>query len=74
MQNPFAGDATEKSAPKKVVYGKKKPTKKDTVPGDPADKAAMEEQVAAAERQAAEESANRAKVTFGLHMSHMLSV
>ena len=62
-----AADATEKSAPKKVVYGKKKPTKKDNGPGEPADKAAVEEQAALAERQAAEESARRAQVTSRLH-------
>ena len=69
LQCLFAGDATEKLAPKKVVYGKKKPTKKDTLPADPADKVAMEEQVAAAKQQAAEEAAKRAQVTPWLHTS-----
>ncbi len=64
-----AGDDAEKPAPKKVVYGKKKPTKKDSVPGDSADKAALEEQAALAEPQAAEESARRAQVTARLHTS-----
>lgn len=57
-----AEDAAEKPAPKKVVYGKKKPAKKEAVPGDAADKVSEEEQAALAERQAAEEAAKRAQV------------
>ncbi len=65
----IAGDDAEKPAPKKVVYGKKKPTKKDSAPGDSADKAALEEQAALAERQAAQDSARRAQVTSQLYTS-----
>ena len=46
------------------MYGKKKSTKKDIAPADSADKAVLEEQAALAERQAAEESAKHAQVTF----------
>lgn len=49
------------------MYGKKKLAKKDIAPADFADKAALEEQAALAERQAAEESAKRAQVPFWFH-------
>ena len=70
----IAGDDAEKPAPKKVVYGKKKPAKKDSAPGDSADKAALEEQAALAERQAAEESTRRAQVKAQLHVSTIIIV